>query len=94
MKRCSIVLTVFLIFFSFTCFGTAPAGYLVHEVGSGSTFEKLGIKQGDRVLSYDGKNVTSVNDSLELYNKLMNNSVKTVVIERDGKKQTLMYQIR
>ncbi len=75
-------------------FGASPVGYSVSNVTPGSTFEKLGIKAGDRILSYDGKDVTSVSDSMELFNKLKSNSVKTVVIERDGKKQTLNFQVR
>lgn len=75
-------------------YGASSIGYSVNNVAEGSTFEKLGIKAGDRILSYDGKDVTSLNDSMELFNKLKSKSVKTVVIERDGKKQTLNFQAR
>jgi general secretion pathway protein C len=62
-------------------------------VQSGSVLEKMGIKSNDKIISYDGQAVNSATDSIEMFNKLKSNSVKTIVIERNGKKQTLTYQI-
>lgn len=94
MKIYSIVLAVFMTITCTYSFAVSSPGQLVNEVAPGSTYEKLGVKAGDRIVSYDGKEVNNVNDSMELYNKLKNNGVKTVVIERNGKKQTLKYQIQ
>lgn len=92
MKKYSLVFAAFLMFFSFICFATTPDGQGTTQEAAGSPYDKLGIQPGDRILSYDGKKITSANDSMEFYKKLENNSVKTVIIERNGKKQTLKYQ--
>lgn len=83
-----------LIFFGSMTFGVSLDGYEIKDMGQGSTFETLGIKPGDRILSYNGKKVVSINDTMELYSKMKSNSVKTVVVERDGKKKILNYQIQ
>ncbi len=91
MKFNLLVLIASLTFFSLFSFAS-PDGQVVKEVQSGSIFEKMGIRTGDKVISYDGQNVNSVKDSMEMFNKLKSNLVKTVVVERDGKKQTLIFQ--
>ena len=94
MRINSIVLAFFLTVSSIFSFAASSQGQIVNEVSPDSTYEKLGVKVGDRIISYDGKEVNTVKDSMELYNKLKNKAVKTVLIERNGKKQTLTYQIQ
>ena len=91
MKFCSFVFIASLTFSGHFIFAS-PTGQIVKEILPGSNYEKFGIKTGDKIISYDGKDVNSVNDSMQMYNKLKIGSVKAVVIERDGKTQTLTYQ--
>ena len=65
-------------------FANNPLGQTVDKVAPGSTYEKLALRPGDRILSFDGKDGNSPGDSVELYNALKKGTVKTVVIERDG----------
>ena len=94
MKMFSVVLSLILICSSVSSVATSPGFQVLNEVSPGSMFEKLGMRQGDRIISFDGKAVSSVQDSMDLYSKLNTKAVKTVVIERDGKKQTLTYPVR
>ncbi len=81
---------LFIVFLGLTsCFSNSTSGYTVNEVLPKSTFEKLGIQKGDRIISYDGESVNSVGDSMELYDKLKNHKVKLILIERNGEKQTI-----
>lgn len=89
MKSLALVFIVSLAFGISGCVAPSTPGYTVNEVLPKSTFEKLGIKKGDRIISYDGEEVNSVSDSMELYDKLKTNSVKTILIEREGQKLTL-----
>lgn len=94
MKLLGFVFTLSLILNGSYAFAASPAEYEVKEMDHGSTLETLGIKPGDRIISYNGKKVVSINDTMDLYDKMKSNSVKKIVIERDGKKKTLTYQIR
>lgn len=90
MKVLVVFASLSLVLIGFSgCFSNSTSGYTVNEVLPKSTFEKLGIQKGDRILSYDGESVNSVGDSMELYDKLKKNAVKTIVIERNGQKQTI-----
>ena len=89
MKPLALIFTVSFIFVAPSTRAASTPGHVVKEVLPSSTFEKIGIKKGDRILSYDGQEVNSVSDSMELYDKLKKKSVKTIVIERNGQKQTI-----
>lgn len=89
MKFSVLIFAVSVIFAVVPSLAAAQAGYTLKEVLPSSTFEKLGLKAGDRILSYDGEEVNSVSDSMELYDKLKKKAVKTILIERNRVKQTL-----
>lgn len=56
------------------------------EVESGSLLDKVGLRQNDKILSYDNHLVDSIQDSMELYDKLKRDEVNYLTIERDGKR--------
>jgi type II secretory pathway component PulC len=87
MKILSILFSVLLILITNSSF--AGSGYVLKEVLRKSTYEQVGLRAGDRIISYDGHEVNSVSDSMELYDKLKKKAVKTILIERDGQKETL-----
>ena len=83
------LLAVILSLLGTIAFATPPVGLPVDTVTPGSNYEKLGVQKGDRVVSYDGKQVVAPGDAMDLYNALRAGSVKRVVIIRNGKEQTL-----
>ena len=86
-------LIAFVYFFTANAFAVEASGQKIDAVAPGSTYEKLGLKPGDKIISSDGKPINSPKDSMELYTSLKTGLVKTVVIERNGKKETLKYEI-
>ena len=54
---------------------------------------KIGIKIGDIIKSFDGVNVTSGAQSMEMYNKLDSIGKHEVIIERNGKPEKIKYEI-
>ena len=66
----------------------------ISEVQPGSTYEKLGIQTGDRIVAYDNRPVDSPAAAMELYAKMGTSKIKSIVVERNGKKQTLRYQVK
>jgi type II secretion system protein C len=71
-----------------------PAGVSIDAVGSGPLVEQSGIRSGDIVKSVNGVRINSLNDILELKERLQNAPEIRVVIERDGRHRTLVYKIR
>ncbi len=71
-----------------------PAGVSIDAVGSGPLVEQSGIRSGDIVKSVNGVRINSLNDVLELKDRLQNAPEIRVVIERDGRHRTLVYKIR
>lgn len=67
------------------------SNFKLNSTETGSLYERLGLKQGDQIVSYDGKLINSVSDSMEMYEKLRKNQVKEIVITRDGKRQILFF---
>lgn len=94
MRTIKIFVVLLISFFYMGGFAAEPTGQKVTSVAPGSTYEKLGVKEGDKIISFDGKPINSPKDSMELYMALKSGAVKMVVIERDGKKQTLTYEIK
>ncbi len=93
MNIFSAVLALGFVFFGINSIAGAP-GVPVIEIQPGSMFEKFGVMQGGRIISYDGKAIFSVNDSMEMSNQLHSKLVKTIIVMRDGKKHTLTNTVR
>ncbi|MBY0384207.1 PDZ domain-containing protein [bacterium] len=94
MRIEKFLVILFIYFFNTMSFAAEPSGQKVESVDPGSTYEMLGVKPGDKILSFDGKPINSPKDSMELYTSLKKGSVKSVVVLRDGKKQTLHYEVK
>jgi S1-C subfamily serine protease len=94
MKAVLILISSWICLTGSLTFANESSGQYVGSVAPGSTYEKLGLLKGDRILSYDGKNVNSPTEAMDLYNGLKSGTVKAVVVERNGKKQTLNYKIQ
>lgn len=64
-------------------------GVYVSAVTSGSAAEKAGIKVGDRIVSFNGKDITEGSELTSAVSKLKAGKEVEIKVERDGKEQTL-----
>lgn len=69
--------------------GDEADGVLVDEVYAGSPAAKAGIKAGDRLLTIDNRWTDQINDCFEAARTLRPGETVTIVLEREGKRQTL-----
>lgn len=67
----------------------APRGLRVTGVAPGATFERLGVKEGDRLVSINGTAVTSTDEFRALAKTLTNGAAMIVVVKRNGVDTTL-----
>lgn len=69
-------------------------GFRLLDMKPGSIYEKLGLKRMDVLKSVDGTPITSAAKAMELYNALKNSPKISLEIERNGKSETLTYDIQ
>jgi general secretion pathway protein C len=69
-------------------------GFKLFSIRPGSLYSKIGIENGDVVQRINGYEMNSPDKALEIYSKLKDAASITVDLQRNGKKQTLSYQIR
>jgi PDZ domain len=65
-----------------------PMELVVLKVQPNSTAERIGLKAGDRILSYDGKVPTSTNQFTDLVTDATGASSRTVVVRRNSQSLT------
>lgn len=69
-------------------------GFRLLDIQPGSIFEQLGLQRMDVIKGVDGNPVDSPAKAMELYNALKNSSKLGLQIERNGKTETLNYNIQ
>ncbi len=69
-------------------------GFRLSSVRKGSTFDKLGIKNGDVVHNVNGKALTSADGALGAYQTLSGESNFNFEITRRNQKMTIEYEVR
>ena len=69
-------------------------GFKLFAVKPGSVYDILGLKNGDKLHSINGNEMSSPDKALELYTKLRSASHLTLGMERSGKSITNDYSIR
>lgn len=69
-------------------------GFRVLDMQPGSIYEQLGIQRMDVIKSVDGTPVDSPAKAMELYNSLKNSPKVSLQVERNGKTETMTYNIR
>lgn len=70
-----------------------PSGLLLTHIRKNSFFTELGLQSGDIVKGVNGKEIESVDDALEFYNRLKSSSSVDLEIERRGEKKSISYDI-
>jgi general secretion pathway protein C len=69
-------------------------GFRVNAIRRGSLFEKLGMLNGDRIITINGLPIATPDQALDLYTKLRRASHLTMQLDRRGSTTTLDYTIR
>lgn len=70
------------------------SGYRLLDMQPGSIFEQLGLKRMDIIKGANGSLVNSPAKAMELFSALKNENSISITVERNGKTETLKYQIR
>ncbi|HEX2574013.1 MAG TPA: type II secretion system protein GspC [Polyangia bacterium] len=71
-----------------------PRGFRLYQIRPGSIFDRLGLRNGDRVETVNGMEMNTPDQALDVYTKVRSASHLTIVVERQGKTVTLDYAIR
>lgn len=69
-------------------------GFRLLDMQPGSIYEQLGLQRMDVIQNVNGTSVDSPAKAMELYNALKQETKITIQIERNGKKETLNYNIQ
>src|SRR5437660_1336549 len=69
-------------------------GFLVRQVQSGSLYEKLGLRPGDVIRNVNGQPLTSMDDVMRLYQQFGTAQRVLVDVQRQGRTETLYYDMR
>ena len=72
----------------------AVNGFRVLDMKPGSIFEQLGIQRMDVIKAVDGTPVDSPAKAMELYQALKNSNKLSIQVERNGKTETMNYNIQ
>ena len=69
-------------------------GFLVRQIQPGSTYEKLGLKPGDVIKNVNGQALASMDDVMRLYQQFGSAQRVLVEVQRQGRNETLYYDMR
>jgi general secretion pathway protein C len=70
-----------------------PAGFKLFAIRPNTLYSKLGLKNGDVVLTLNGVELASPDNALQAYQGLKDAKVVNMEILRRGKAKTLKYEI-
>lgn len=69
-------------------------GFLVRQIQPGSLYEKLGLRPGDVIRNVNGQALTSMEDVMRLYQQFGTAQRVLVEVQRQGRSETLYYDMR
>jgi general secretion pathway protein C len=69
-------------------------GFLVRQIQPGSLYEKLGLRPGDVIKNVNGQALTSMEDVMRLYQQFGTAQRVLVEVQRQGRPETLYYDMR
>ena len=69
-------------------------GFLVRQIQPGSLYEKLGLRPGDVIRNVNGQALTSMEDVMRLYQQFGSAQRVLVEVQRQGRNETLYYDMR
>ena len=74
--------------------GSASAGYRMASIPPGTAFDKLGFRSGDIIQNVNGVTLSSPEKMYTIFQNLKDEKTVSVDIIRQGKKNTLKYDIK
>lgn len=72
----------------------SDGGFLVRSIQPGSLYEKLGLRPGDVIKNVNGQALTSMEDVMRLYQQFGSAQRVLVEVQRQGRNETLYYDMR
>jgi general secretion pathway protein C len=69
-------------------------GFLVRQIQPGSLYEKLGLRPGDVIKNVNGQALTNMDDVMRLYQQFGTAQRVLVEVQRQGRSETLYYDMR
>lgn len=69
-------------------------GIKVTDVEESAVLRQMGIRNGDIIKKIDDKPIGTAREAMEAYNKLKTSKKSSVEIIRNGKVQTLTYEVK
>jgi len=70
------------------------AGISITGIKPRSLFRKMGLRSGDIITGAGGKDISSVEDVMKMYNELTSSPKMSLQIKRRGREETINYSIR
>lgn len=74
--------------------GDGTSAYQITSIQPNSIIAEGGFQRGDKLISVNDRPVSGTQDAMRLYNELRNEDRFVVVIERDGQRMTLFYDLK
>jgi len=72
----------------------AQQGFIISNIVPGSLYERMGLQNGDIVTSVNGRELTGVDDVMQLVNTMQSGGNISVSLVRNGTNETLNYSFR
>lgn len=69
-------------------------GFKVVDLKKGSIYEQLGLMKGDVIEKFNGTEIKSPEDVMNLYSKFKTATKIEIVINRNGHEKTLRYLVK
>lgn len=70
-----------------------PDGLLIYGIKRDSLFQTMGLKNGDILTGVGGRKIESVDDALEFYEKLKDDTDVNVQLKRRGRAKEIQYHV-
>ena len=74
--------------------GGKQAGFKIFSIRSGSVFEKIGLKNGDILVSVNGSRLNNLSVAMNLLEQLRRKKHFTIDLKRGGSSRTLDYAVK
>jgi general secretion pathway protein C len=71
-----------------------PEGFRVSQIQSGSLLSSMGFRNGDVIKSVNGRDISTTEDAMRLYDTMKGSSFFQVGILRDNRPQTIQVRVR
>ncbi len=71
-----------------------PSGYKLMNIKKGSLIESIGLENGDIVKEINGRSINRPEEAFQVYQQLKNGGSFVLDIDRNGKEETIRYEVR